>query len=45
MCSSPVTLGGGMMMVKGCLARSMRGVKKPPSFQKSYMRSSTAPGS
>ena len=27
MCSSPVTLGGGMMIVKGSLSGSMVGVK------------------
>jgi hypothetical protein len=29
MCSAPVTLGGGMTMVKGGLSDSMSGLKKP----------------
>lgn len=29
MCSAPVTLGGGMTMVKGGLSEAMSGLKKP----------------
>ena len=45
MCSSPVTFGGGMIIVNGVLERSISGVKYPLSFQNLYIRCSTAPGS
>ena len=45
MCSSPVTLGGGMMTVKGVFERSISGVKWPSRVQASYIRGSTDLGS
>ena len=43
-CSAPVTLGGGMMIVKGARSRSSLGWKAPLSSQSAYMRPSTLAG-
>ena len=43
MCSAPVTLGGGMAIVKGSPAAVSDGLKYPFSSHILYRRSSTSP--
>ncbi len=44
-CSSPVTLGGGIMMQNGCFWGSLLGTKWPLSSQNWYREPSTLEGS
>src|SRR5215469_1516351 len=44
MCSDPVTLGGGITMVKGGAADPASAVKYPAAAQASYQRGSTSTG-